>query len=498
MASVIKLKRSSTASSVPANDSLQAGELAINLADKKLYSANATGHTIQLSGDDFTISTTANTDNGTVKLTGTGNGSNSSFTITGANGIGVTSDGSGAITVTANTVDVDLVTVANTSSANLVLSGGGESEVIKLSGNNGLVVAAPNTDHITVENKGSQHVVKVVSTGSGNKYTIDGTQQQSMRLVPGMIYWFDQSDSSNGSHPLHFSATSDGTHSGGDEISEGTTSGFKIYEKVGTPGSAGAYTRIQLEQDVGNLYYYYCSNHSGMGGAAYVLADNYYSNASHVIATGVLTGTAGLNITGLANVSGNTILSDSLTVADGITVSAGGIDITGAANVSSTLGVDGVVDIDDSTNSTSNTTGSLITAGGVGIAKSATIGENLTVHGDISGNDMTLTGNLTVQGTTTTVQSTTVNINDNMLSLADNQTGTDTDAVDIGFYGNFDAGGTDKYSGLFRDKSHSAKAFVFVEGITTEPAGEVTYTAASSGSTGSLAQVDAIIDGGTY
>ena len=55
---------------------------------------------------------------------------------------------------------------------------------------------------------------------------------------------------------------------------------------------------------------------------------------------------------------------------------------------------------------------------------------------DIDGN-MTLTGNLTAQGTTTTVQSTTVNINDNMLSLADNQTGTDTDAVDIGFYGNF-------------------------------------------------------------
>ena len=198
------------------------------------------------------------------------------------------------------------------------------------------------------------------------------------------------------------------------------------------------------------------------------------------------------------------IRDSSLTVADGLTISASGasitgaVDITGAANVSSTLGVDGVVDIDDSTNSTSNTTGSLITAGGVGIAKSATIGENLTVHGDISGNDMTLSGNLTVQGTTTTVQSTTVNINDNMLSLADNQTGDDTDAVDIGFYGNFDEGGTDKFSGLFRDKSHSAKAFVFVEGITTEPAGEVTYNAANSSSTGNLAQVDAIIDGGTY
>ena len=498
MASVIKLKRSSTASSVPANSSLQAGELAINLADKKLYSANATGHTIQLSGDDFTISTTANTDNGTIALTGTGNGSNSSLTITGANGIGITSDGSGAITVTANTVDVDFATVANTASANLVVGTGSGNDVVKLSGNNGLVVAATNTTNIVLENKGVQHTVTVVSDG-GNKYAIDGTTQQNLRLVPGVIYWFDQSDSSNGSHPLVF-----GTAANGSEVSEGTASGFEIYEKVGTPGSAGAYTRIKLQQDAPNHVYYFCSNHSGMGASAYILADNFYSNASHVVATqplnvtGLVTGSAGLDITGLANISGNTILSDSLTVADGITVSGGGIDITGAANVSSTLGVDGVVDIDDSTNSTSNTTGSLITAGGVGIAKSATIGENLTVHGDISGNDMTLSGNLTVQGTTTTVQSTTVNINDNMLSLADNQTGTDADAVDVGFYGTFDEGGTDKYSGLFRDQNHASKAFVFVEGITAEPTGTVTYNAANSSSTGSLAQVDAIIDGGTY
>ena len=465
MASVIKLKRSSTASAVPANSSLQAGELAINLADKKLYSANATGHTIQLSGDDFTIGTTANTDNGTIALTGTGNGSNSSLTITGANGIGITSDGSGAITVTANTVDVDLATVANTSSANLVLSGGGESETVKLSGNNGLVVAATNTTNIVVDNKGSQHVVTV---NGSNKYVIDGTAQQDLRLVPGVIYWFDQSDSSNGSHPLAF-----GTAANGSEVSQGTASGFEIYEQQGTPGSAGAYTRIKLQQDAPNHLYYFCENHSGMGADVYILPDNLYSNASHVIAT------QPLNVTGK------------------ITGSAG-IDITGAANVSSTLGVDGVVDIDDSTNSTSNTTGSLITAGGVGIAKSATIGENLTVHGDISGNDLTLSGNLTVSGTTTTVESTTVNINDNMLSLADNQTGTDTDAVDIGFYGTFDEGGTDKYSGIFRDQSHSNKAFVFVEGITTEPSGTVTYNAANSSSSGSLAQVDAIIDGGTY
>ena len=335
MASIIKLKRSSTASAVPADQALQAGELAINLADKKLYSANSSGNTIQLSGDDFTIGTTANTDNGTIALTGTGNGSNSSLTITGANGIGITSDGSGAITVTANTVDVDFATAANTSSANLVVGTGDGNDIVKLSGNNGLVVAATNTTNIVVENKGSQHTVTV---NGSNKFVIDGTAQQDLRLVPGVIYWFDQSDNSNSNHPLAF-----GTAANGSEVSQGTASGFTIYEQVGTAGSAGAYTRVQLQQDAPNHLYYFCENHSGMGADVYVQPDNLYGNATHTVATQQL------------DVAGNTNLGDSLTVADGLTISASGatitgaVDITGAANVSSTLGVDGVVDIDDTT-----------------------------------------------------------------------------------------------------------------------------------------------------
>jgi len=108
--------------------------------------------------------------------------------------------------------------------------------------------------------------VTVVSTGSGNKYFIDGVQQATLNLAENGTYKFDQSDSSNGNHPLRFSTTSDGTHSGGDEYTIGVTTN-------GTPGQAGAYTQIVVAASAPTLYYY-CTNHSGMGGQANTVDDN--------------------------------------------------------------------------------------------------------------------------------------------------------------------------------------------------------------------------------
>ena len=54
MPSTILLKRSSTASSVPAAASLQAGELAVNLADQKLYSKTASGTVVQVGFGNLT------------------------------------------------------------------------------------------------------------------------------------------------------------------------------------------------------------------------------------------------------------------------------------------------------------------------------------------------------------------------------------------------------------------------------------------------------------
>ena len=54
MPNTILLKRSSTASSVPAAASLQSGELAVNLADQKLYSKTAGGTVVQVGFGNLT------------------------------------------------------------------------------------------------------------------------------------------------------------------------------------------------------------------------------------------------------------------------------------------------------------------------------------------------------------------------------------------------------------------------------------------------------------
>ena len=102
------------------------------------------------------------------------------------------------------------------------------------------------------------YTVTVAAFSGANYYYIDGSRAVTLNLSEGSTYRFDQADSSNNNHPLRLSATSNGTWGGGSEYTTGVTTN-------GTPGNAGAYTQIEVASGAPTLYYY-CTNHSGMGG----------------------------------------------------------------------------------------------------------------------------------------------------------------------------------------------------------------------------------------
>ena len=103
-------------------------------------------------------------------------------------------------------------------------------------------------------------------TASGGKFYLGGIEQSALTLYEGSTYIFDQSNSSNTGHPLKFSTTPNGTHAGGSEYTTGVTYSSNVAPNNAVPGQSQSYTQISVTSGAPTLYYY-CANHSNMGGA---------------------------------------------------------------------------------------------------------------------------------------------------------------------------------------------------------------------------------------
>ena len=134
-----------------------------------------------------------------------------------------------------------------------------DSDGFSLGNNDGV---NKNTDNIVSWNwktTGGAAVAKTYAvTVAASKLVIGGFSQVTVNMREGSTYTFDTSDSSVSGHTFKFATAADAA--GSTEYTTGVT-------ETGTPGNAGAKTVIVVAGSAPQLYYY-CSNHSSMGGTA--------------------------------------------------------------------------------------------------------------------------------------------------------------------------------------------------------------------------------------
>jgi len=129
----------------------------------------------------------------------------------------------------------------------------------------GETTSTSNTRNITTSGTGTIYV-KVQNIGGSDFFVFGQTSSGSfsrynnqLGFLQGGTYTFDQSDSSNATHPFRFSETPDGTHTTG-----GTGNLSAGVSVTGTPGTNGQ-TVLTVSSTTPSILYYYCSTHSGMG-----------------------------------------------------------------------------------------------------------------------------------------------------------------------------------------------------------------------------------------
>ena len=107
---------------------------------------------------------------------------------------------------------------------------------------------------------------------ANSTFGIDGTQQPTLTLYRGVTYRFDQSSSTNGSHPFRISTTAEGGDAPGTSYN-------------GSNGSSGSYRQYIVPDNAPNTMYYNCSSHSGMGGTINIVSG--ITNTSGLVASNV-------------------------------------------------------------------------------------------------------------------------------------------------------------------------------------------------------------------
>ena len=555
MASIIKIKRSITPGSAPST--LQAGELAVNLADKKLYVGDITSTPQPIGGDQYNLVTVANTSHSVtgvdvILTVDNSNYTNDAVSFVGSDGkIALDRAGNGAIIISTPTdivvdgqltVGENVVATGNGSFGGTLSVTGATTLTDNLDVNGATTLANVTIDASSTIDMGANKVTNIAdptanqdaaskayvdtAVSSASSFDISGDTGTD-EVVTGtdtlaFVGTANEIVTAVTDNQVQIGLTDDVTIAGQLTVGENVvaTGNGSFGGTLGVTGEATLASATVSDLTSGRVVL------AGTGGAIED-SGNLTFDGSTLAVTGAATVSSTLDVAGLSsldggidvngsnftvNTDGDTYVAGQLTVGENIVtvgnVEVGGtftvtgtteysgdvsisgdLDVTGTTNLNAltatSIQANGTVTIDDTTDSSSISTGALVVDGGVGIAKKLFVGDDARFEADLI-----VDGNLTVEGAVTYISSSTVNVDDSMLKLSANNS---ADSVDTGVYGKYIDGATTRYAGYFRDSSDS-DVFKFYANTTVEP----TTTVDTSGTGYHLAQIDAIIDGGTY
>jgi len=263
---------------------------------------------------------------------------------------------------------------------------------------------------VTVASKTASHPHH--GSGSSSAYFLNGIESPHFHFVPGNTYKFDQSNSSNSGHPLRLYYEADKTTA----YSTGVTTS-------GTPGNSGAHTTIVPTDATPMVLHYQCSAHGYMGGRSdygtrnltgFDTADltegtnQYFTNARARSAISVSGDLSYNSSTGVISFSETT----AATTRALISVTDAGGDGSLAYNNST-----GVITYTGPSASEvrahiSAGTGVTVSNGAISIGQAVATTSNVTFNDlQVDGNTI-ITGNLTVNGTSTTLNVATLDVED--------------------------------------------------------------------------------------
>ena len=455
MASSILIKRSSTGSSVPS--SLQAGELAINLVDKKLYSS--TGSTVFVLGEHALANTNAfikaqlaNTNSYIATKVNT---TTFNSALANTNTYIATKLATTTAATTYQTIAIERLALANT---NAFIKA-------QLANTNSWIATKVNT---TTFNSALANTNTYIATKAS---TADPTTSGLLAHTGRATISTNLDVSGNttlGAAGKTISTTGVLAHTGRATISTNlTVSGNTVIGKLVANGTIGNSGEV-LKSNGSSVYW-------GTGTQQNLTCDITSVGAATTLATvnsnvGAFGGTTAIPVITVNAKGLVTAVTTSAVVAPAGTLSGSSLASGVTASSLTSLGTIATL-----------SAGTISASGLVAAAGRLTVGTNLSVSGNT-----TINGNLTVAGSLTYIDSTTISLGDNMIKVANNNV---ADTIDMGIYQKYVSSGA-KYTGLIRDASDGV--YKLFTGLTTEPNQTIDFSAYT------MAQLDAVIDGGTY